>query len=240
MPYSTLVRDKDIILSSIAEDPMGGLIAKEALKIVIPVKYEEANFANVAGSVYTLAIFAIVKDGKYAVNNIPTKVRLFPTEINEVKYHDETYYELHFDKGSQITDNINLVKDDTLGYYIYNYFIALGKIPWYMGALDLLNILARSKEYTGAVYGPGQTVIEMMVSMCLRDNTDIMKYWRQSIKTQEDIYKNHPDFAPLRNIPLGARNTTAKLMGAYFDEGLNSALLYPSDTTERVEQLLRQ
>ena len=29
-------------------------------------------------------------------------------------------------------------------------------------------------------------------------------------------------------------------MGAYFDEGLNSALLYPSDTTERVEQLLRQ
>lgn len=240
MPYSTLVRDKDIILSSIAEDPMDGLIAKEALKIVIPVKYEEANFANVAGSVYTLAIFAIVKDGKYAVNNIPTKVRLFPTEINEVKYHDETYYELMFDKGSQITDNINLVKDDTLGYYIYNYFIALGKIPWYMGALDLLNILARSKEYTGAVYGPGQTVIEMMVSMCLRDNTDIMKYWRQSIKTQEDIYKNHPDFAPLRNIPLGARNTTAKLMGAYFDEGLNSALLYPSDTTERVEQLLRQ
>ena len=240
MPYTNLKRNKDVILNAVEIDNTGKMIAKSDLKIVIPVRYEEANLAVMGASVYSLAIFAIIVGDSYAVNVVPSKVRLFPVEINEVKFNEHGYYELSFEKGSMITDNINLVKDNTLGYYIYNYFIALGKVPWFMGAIDMLNILSKSKEYTGAVYGAGQTIMEMIISMCLRDNVDVMKYWRQTLKNQQEAYTSVPDFAPLRNVPLGARNTTSKLMGAYFDEGLNSALLYPSDTTERVEQLLRQ
>ena len=115
MPYTNLKRNKDVILNAIEIDNTGKMIAKSDLKIVIPVRYEEANLAVMGASVYSLAIFAIIVGDSYAVYVVPSKVRLFPVEINEVKFNEHGYYELSFEKGSMITDNINLVKDNTLG-----------------------------------------------------------------------------------------------------------------------------
>lgn len=240
MPFSTLVRDKDKILNAIAELPDGSLIAKEPMEIILPCRYEEAMLTHITQDVYTLGIFALKVGNHYAVNNIPARIRLHPVEIDKVKYKDNDYYVLSFEKGSTITDNINVVKENTLGYYIYNYFIALGKIPWFMSAMDVLGLFDRMLEYTNVNYGASIMIPEMICSMIMRDQNDIQQYWRQSINRVDELYSNIPDYIPLRNVPFGARNTTAKLMGAYFNEGINSALLYPSETTESVEALLRQ
>lgn len=240
MPFSTLTRNKDVILNALYQTPSGSLLAKEDLKIVFPVRFEEANLATIENNVYVLGIFAIIVGNQYAVNNIPARIRLQPTEIEKEKYQENDYYVLSFDKGATVCENINVVQENTLGYYIYNYFIALGKVPWYMSALDMLRLFDGMDEYTKTTYGASHAVTEMIVSMIMRGNQDIQQYWRQTIESEQDLYNNLPDFIPLRNVPFGARNTTAKLMGAYFDEGLNSALLYPSDSAERVETLLRQ
>lgn len=240
MPFSTLTRNKDVILNALYQTPSGSLLAKEDLKIVFPVRFEEANLATIENNVYVLGIFAIIVGNQYAVNNTPARIRLQPTEIEKEKYQENDYYVLSFDKGATVCENINVVQENTLGYYIYNYFIALGKVPWYMSALDMLRLFDGMGEYTKTTYGASHAVTEMIVSMIMRGNQDIQQYWRQTIESEQDLYNNLPDFIPLRNVPFGARNTTAKLMGAYFDEGLNSALLYPSDSAERVETLLRQ
>lgn len=240
MPFSTLTRNKDVVLNALYQDPSGSLIAKQDLKIIFPVRYEESDLAVVESNVYVLGIFAIQVGNEYAVNVLQSRVRLLPVEIEKVKYQDADYYVLTFDKGSTITDNINVVKENTLGYYIYNYFVANGRVPWFMSALDMLRLFDGMNEYTGVTYGVSPMIPQMIVSMIMRDNQDIQQYWRQSINTEKDLMDNVPDFIPLRNVPFGARTTTAKLMGSYFDEGLNSALLYPSETTERVEELLRQ
>lgn len=240
MPFSTLVRNKDVVLNALSLDQSGSIIVKQPLEVIFPARYEESDFADIAGNVYVLGIFAIKVGNQYAVNNLPARILLHPTEINKVKYNDNDYYVLSFEKGSIFTSNINVVKDDTLGYYIYNYFIALGKVPWYMGPLDMLKLFDKMEEYTGKGYGAHPSIIKMIISMTMRDANNPLLYWRQTINSSNDIDKKQPEYVPLRNIPLGARNTTAKLMGAYFDEGLNSALLYPSDKTEVVEEILRQ
>lgn len=240
MPFSTLKRNKDAVLNALYQTQSGSLLAKEDLKIVFPVRFEEANLAIIESNVYVLGIFAIIVGNQFAVNNIPARIRLSPSEIEKEKYEDNEYYVLSFDKGATICENINVVQENTLGYYIYNYFIALGKVPWYISALDMLRIFEGMNEYTKTTYGASHTVTEMICAMVMRGNLDAQQYWRQTIESEQDLYNNRPEFIPLRNIPLGARNTTAKLMGAYFDEGLNSALLYPSESAERVETLLRQ
>jgi hypothetical protein len=49
-----------------------------------------------------------------------------------------------------------------------------------------------------------------------------------------------PTFIPFRSPIYGATNTTAKLIGAYFDDSINSALVNPSEKVEGVESLLRR
>lgn len=240
MPFSALQRNKDSILNALHVDASGSMIAKQDIKIIFPVLYEESGLCDIQSDVYVLGIFALQVGHDYAVNNIPARIRLFPTEINKEKYQEQDYYVLNFERGSTITDNINVVKENTMGYYVYNHFIAKAKLPWYMSAMDVLSLFDGMLEYTGVSYGASASIQEMICSMIMRSNRDLQDYWRQSVSTVDDLYSNIPDYIPLRNVAYGARNTTAKLMGAYFDEGLNSALLHPSETAERVEQLLRQ
>lgn len=240
MPFSSLQRDKNTILNALYVDKSGTMIVKQDLDVIFPTRYEESDLADIAGNVYVLGMFAIRVGNKYAVCNIPARILLHPTDMSTEKYQEESYYVLHFEKGSIFTSNMNVVKEETFAYYIYNYFIALGKVPWYLGPVDLLKIFSLTKEYTGKSYGQTPTIGEMIVSMIMRNSKNPLQYWRQQIKSLDDVYKSTPEYIPLRNVPFGARNTTAKLMGAYFDEGLNSALIYPSDKTERVEELLRQ
>lgn len=240
MDFSQLKRNKQRILSALHQDPKGGLIAKEDLSIVFPVRFEESNLAVIAGDVYTIGIFAIIVGNEYATNNVPSRIRLLPAEINKVKFNEADYYVLTFEKGATITENMNLVMEETIGYYIYNNFIALGKVPWYMSNLDMINLFENMKTYSGKEYGATPAVLQMIISMVMRNSDDVQQYWRQTLTNPNDVLQKPAEYIPLRNVPLGARNTTAKLMGAYFSEGLNSALVNPSENTERIEEILRQ
>lgn len=229
-----------MVAKALFEDPSGALIAKKEIKVIFPVKYEESKLAHIADKVTALGVVAFVVDNFYAVNNSLARMRFSPSEIEKETFNDETYYVLKFDAGSVIVENTNLVKEETLGYYIYNYFIALGRVPWYLSALDVIKLFETSGYYTGKTYGVNHAILEMINSMIIRDGLDNMVYWRQTLTSPEEMYTKSPEYVPLRNVPLGARNTTAKLMGAYFDEGLNSALLNDAETTELVEEILRQ
>lgn len=238
--YGSLKRNPAAIAKLFIDNGNNEYIAGDSLKIVVPVKYEESDLMVIEGFVLTLGIFAVIHGDEFASCIVPSKMRLLPSNISKVKYQEEDFYELEFEKGQVITDNFNLVRDDTLGYYIYNYFIALGRHYWFLSVRDMLNLMKDIGEFTGKVFGQGQTIMEMIASMCVRDSNDVNQYWRQTISSSDDIYGKPFEFIALRNVSLGARNTTAKLMGSYFSDGLYSALIYPSSTSERVEELLRQ
>lgn len=241
MDVSQLQRNPDQIkqnLKALGEDK---LITKEGCKIYIPQRYQEQNLAKVGSEVYTLAIFAIVVGDKYyGVSKAPSMTRLTPDTIRTVTIGEDEYLELVFEKGSVVMPNTNLVNDDTLLYYIYNEYFAKGKVPWYINYRDLGSLFEHAKDYTGTSLGANHVVTELITAAIARDNNDKTKFYRHVVDNVRQIHSKAPVIVPLKSVTYGASNTTAKLIGAYWDEGVTSALVNPSDKTEPIEEILRR
>lgn len=241
MDIKSLVRDASKVHACLTVTAKGQMYASKACKIYIPVRFGERKLAHIGNTIYTTAVFAIsVEDKFYAVSTVNSKMQLTPTSTNLVDIGGEEYYEFFFEKGSQITPNVDLVKDNQLAYKIYDELIAKGNIPWYISYEDLGKLFITAKEFANITLAGNNVPLEMIAAAIARDPDDRQKYYRHRIKSMADSKVVGPDYIPFRSVIYGATNTTAKLMGAYFDDGLMSALVNPSDKVEGVETLLRK
>lgn len=238
MNVSDLVRDSAKVHAALTQSKSGVLVATKPLKIYVPARYQERELMVIANEIRTVAIFAIVVDDKYyGVSTVNARIQLTPSWTNIVKVDDEEYYEFGFDKGAQVTPNINLVKDDLFVYKIYDEIIAKGNVPWFLSYLDLGKLFTTAKSHGGINLAANNIPLEMIAAAISRQDKDRTKFYRHALgEGKKDI---KPAFIPFRSVMYGATNTTAKLMGAYFDEGLTSALVNPSTKKEGVETLLR-
>jgi len=236
-----LKRAPEKIHECLVELPDGRLITKKQLKIYIPVRFEERLLASIGIETQITGIYAIVLDDTYyGVSIVNAMMRIEPTSTIKVEIEGTGYYEFTFDPGSTVVANINLVKNDTLVYRIYDEIIAKGRVPWYLGYQELGKLFDSAKDHADANVGQNHEVTELLISLISRDPNDRHKYYRQSVNTLDDIKKTHPAYIPLRNVTYMATNTTNKLAGSYFGEGLVSALVSPSSRTEKIEDLLRK
>lgn len=241
MDIKNLTRDSQRVHTALAETPKGALVAVKALKIYVPLDYEDRKMAVIANEIRTTAIFAIVVDDQfYAVSLVTAMMQLTPSSTTVIKIDGEDYYEFSFDKGSEVCPNVNLVKDDKLVYRIYDSIIAKGHIPWFLSYEDVGKLFTTALSHGGIRLGPNNIPLEMIAASISRQSKDRTKYYRHTLKSMAEQYVNPPAFVPFRSVIYGATNTTAKLMGAYFDDGLMSALVNPSEKTEGVETILRK
>lgn len=235
MDITTLKRDPSKILDCIEKMPDNTVMVTKPVKLYIPKRFEESNLAVISGEVTVLGIFAVVVDDKfYSVFSVNAMIRIQPSNTNTVKIDDADYYEFDFDAGSTLIANTQAVKSKTLPYYIYNEFIAKGRVPWYMDMDDMCKLFDTSVKHAGVNLGNNHAIIEMIVSVLARNPENMTQYYRHD---SGNIPK--PEFIPFRSVTYGATNTTSKLMGSNYDDGLDSGLVNPSTQVEKVEELLR-
>ena len=165
-------------------------------------------------------------------------MRIEPTSTMKVVIDGTGYYEFTFEPGSTVVASTSLVRTDTLVYRIYDEIIAKGRIPWYLGYAELGKLFDTAKYHADANIGMNHEVTEMLVSLISRNAEDRHRYYRQTVSSLEDLIIKPPVFIPLRNVSYSATNTTNKLAGSYFSEGMVSALVSPSDRVERIEDIL--
>lgn len=241
MDFSTLKREPERVHRDLITLEDKKIMTKEGCKIYIPVRYQEQRLASIAAEVYILGIFAIVIDDTYyGVSKATTMVRIEPNLINTVKYEDSDYYEFIFEPGAIVIGNTEVVKNETLLYDIYNEFIAKGAIPWFINYEDLGRLFELAPYYNGMRLGANHAVIEMLAASISRDSKNMTKYYRHVVESKKDLYDKPPVVIKLNSVSYGATNTTAKLIGAYWDEGVTSALINPSDRVEPIEEILRR
>lgn len=241
MDISTLIRDADKVHACLSETKDGQLLALKEVKIYIPTRFADHKLAVVANEIRIVGIFAmVVEDRYYGVSNANAIMQITPSSTTVVDINDDEYYEFRFDKGSTICPNINLVQDNSFVYRIYDEITAKGHVPWFISYEDMGKLFESSVYHGNMTLGPNNIPLEMIAASISRDSKDRTKYYRHTIQSMSDQLKRPPAFIALRNVMLGATNTTARLMGAYFDEGLLSALVNPSEKTEGVESLLRK
>lgn len=209
-------------------------------RIYIPKRFETAGMADIGEEITFVGIYAIAIDGYYAVDTAPALIRTTPVDINTVKIDDEEYLEFSYEKGSAVIENTKLVQNKMLLYSIDSEIIAKGRVPGYLNYEDLALLFDRSGELGGMRLGANKAVMAMISMTIARSSKDGVTFYRHVIKDKSDMETNPPLYVALRNIGITASNTTAKLLGSYFDKGLTSALINPSERNEGIEDLLRQ
>ena len=239
MKSSDFRRDATRVLESLKE--LGNtLVTSSGCRVYFPMSFENYKLAEISGSdVKVLGLFAIaLEDNTYGVLNVCTKVKLTPSEINKVIIDEDIYYELVFDKGSIMSDDLDCLKDDVLTYYIYNAIVGKGVVPWYLTYDDLCHVFDTAKEYANANVGNSPEIVALMMSIVARTDKDRMVYYRQVAQSKTNV-NERPVFIPINSVEFGATNTLNKLGGNYFEKGVASALITPTDKVETIEAILR-
>ena len=241
MDYKHLVRDPARVKANLVKLADVSLVAKVDCKIYFPARYAERYLAEISADNRVAGLFALVMEDKYySVCNVCAMIKLNPTTISKVKFNEEDYYEFFFPKGSTISPSLDLVKNDVLVYRIYDEYFSKANIPWYFNYEDMGFIFLTAKKHANANVGEDPKVTQLLVSLIGRTSADKTLYYRAAVKNREEMLKTPPAFIPLKSVTYAATNTTSKLGGSYFDVGVRSALVNPSDRVEKIEQILRR
>lgn len=230
-------RDASKVLPHLKELKDGSVITTKGCKIYIPTRFRDKNLATIGKETYILGLFMITVDDKYyAVNNVNALIRIEPGSINTVSLDGKDYFEFVFEQNDTVFPTTDLVRDDTLLYYIFDEIVSKGNIPAYMNYLDLGSLFDTSQKFAGVELASTPTIMHMLLSKVARDPGDLNAYFRQ-VSSGDDL--DAVRFLQLRSNTHGATNTTARLMGSYFSDNITSALVNPSEKEENIERILR-
>jgi len=240
MDISKLKRNPKVIHDNLQKVKGGSYIAKKECKIYIPEKYKQKRLARFAEHTYILSIYAIVIGDEYGVGIAPTMIKTAPSTVINININDVPYLELVYEPGDQVVVSTMVLKDDTLLYPIWDEFITLGNVPWFINYEDLGGLFQLSQKYTGINIGANHAIVEMIAAIISKDPNNLNKQYRHFIEKMKQIETDPPKVIKLKDVTYGATNTTTKLIGAYWNDGLNSALVNPSTSNEGIEDLLRK
>jgi hypothetical protein len=236
---SGLVRDPHKVKANLRELEDGRLVTVKGCKIYCPVRFSECNLASIGAETYICGVYAMVYDGAYAVSTVNAMEHITPSFTNKVVIGGDEYFEFEFTPGSTVIATLDLVKNKNLVYYIYAEIISKARVPWYLSYDDLAHIFDTAFEHAGANIGQQHEVTELLVSIISRNPNNRVEYYRQAVKSLEDLSAVKPDYISLKSVAYSATNTLNKLAGSYMGDGVVSALVSPSERVERIEKLLR-
>ena len=237
MQWSSLKRNGQKIKSAL-KNQSNGLYCIKPLKMYIPIHYRDLGLVIIGDSITAFAVHALVDEqGNYAVSNALAMFETEPYSIGTVKGSDDVeYYEFSYQPGNRFMVNTELVKNDSTVYHMFNDVVCKGRIPWYLNyEEDLPALFDTAKEHAGMNLQANHAILEMITAMQARWPDDRKLFYRQKAKANSPP----PAMIGLKNVVLGATNTTAKLIGSYHNDATVSALVNTSERVEKVEELLR-
>lgn len=214
-------------------------IAAEKVQIIFPKRYINGKLGNRDDKFNVVAIFCIIlEDGSWDVCSICSIMPLTPSEATTIKINGIDYFSLIWEAGDVICPNVNLVQRNNLAFEIYDEFVAKTRLPPYFDNLDHSTVLDSLEDFTGVNLNANLANTRIYNSTTARNPKDRTQPIRELFKKQSDFFSLEVDFIPLNSVAFGADNTTARLAGSYQGEGINSALVNPSEKIEPIEQIL--
>lgn len=236
MDVSKCVRNANAVKKELITHKDGTVTSKKECVVTVPLVWEEKGMFIRGESILVTAICPIIIDGTYSVLNVLAKMVTDPSTIQTVTIDDTEYIAMYYEPGDRILARGDVVKDDGLPYFVFDTLIDKGRIPWFLSYDDIGKLFDSSIAYAGLKFNIDHAIFEMVASLIARDRSDRSKFYRHAINKKPTA---DTTYIPMRSVQYGASNTTAKLIGAYWSEGLTSALVHPSERKELIEDLLR-
>jgi hypothetical protein len=207
----------------------------EKLVVSVPTRYGSYNLLDISETVTTIAVMDLVIDDKYQASlTMLAKIEMEYSDtsrkmVDGVEYHVFTLY-----KGDKFMCNTELVKDSSTVFAIYSEMITKGHPIYTLNYENISHLFDKTKQISGVNLNKVDHVIfEIIYSHIARLKDNLSVQYRHTEMTEP--YK----FIGLRNIAYSTTSSNARILGSYFDSGLNSSLLTDVTTISPLEQLLR-
>lgn len=240
MKSSVFIHDKPAVMQTLETLKDKSVITKTGCRIFIPKRFIEKGMAEIGSENYSIGLFPIVTDdNKFLIINAISFIYLSPSAFDTVVIDNEDFIEFKFDKNTTVIKSLRLVQKDTLVYNQFNEMISSGKIPWYFDYINSATLFDTASTIAGTSIGKNPETIEILIATISRQSKNKMAYFRHSLTSKEALNVK-PVFVPLKSVSFSATNTTNKLAGAYFDEGITSALINPTTKPDTIGTILRK
>lgn len=207
----------------------------DTLEIWIFDSYEKHGQLTISDTVKTLGIFDMVINGKYNVGYLLTAtIEIKPREVTrETDDEGNSYVVLHLKKGDTFIERTEIVVLDKLAYVAFSVFVEYGQRYKFMTYDRMANLFNQITVTSGVNIKVDNAIFSALFAHMTRDYDDPMVPYRLT-----DM-KRQPRILALTEVAQSALSTTGKLVGAYFSQGLDSAMAHPAKNMSDIETMLR-
>lgn len=204
------------------------------LKVYIPMRYKVHEALIVEDYVRTLAIFSMKVNDTYEYGLIlPNMINMAPSNVSRANIDGVDYQLLEFYNGDKFMISTTILKENHIAPLMYSEFISLGNLPKFLTYNDTALLFDTAEKMCDVNLKTPHVVFEMIYAHLFRDPDNLYLKYRFTDKTKK------PVFIGTNSVAFGPESTTSKLIGAYFNDSINSALVNASDQHHELEDLLR-
>lgn len=239
MEIPAWTRNADAVKATLKETPNGSLVTTTGCKIYIQESFRAKQLITLGKRVMIVGFMAIVVNDQYTVSTTPSMMEITPAKTRTVEIGGMSYYEFTFEPKSTVVKSLDLVKDNQLLYYLFEEILARGRVPFFYDYETLGTFFNGMFKYTGSSLVDTVSIAEMIIAQLARSEKNRKVPLRNLIKTEEDIHRIPFVWIPLRNVVDGSSDTVAKIAGSYAGDGLDSAIVNPTDRIQPIERILR-
>ena len=209
----------------------------ELLECYVPTRYaaDGVGLCKIQDFVMCFGVFECVVNKKESFGLLlPCMLHMAPSETRRAKIDDIEYIVFEFQRGDKFLTTRTALREDFLAYAMYNEFVTMGRFPKFLKYSTTAFLFDTVEKICGVNLRTPHSVFEMIYAHLARDRNDLTKKYRHT-----DM-KELPYFLGTKNVSVALDSTSSKLLGSYFNDGLNSALLNPVENQSPLEDLLRQ
>lgn len=214
----------------------GSVIFKgNRLDLYIPAAYEShGGLRYVEEDVSILAVCEMVIDETIKIGYfLPALITLESPEVTHKTINEDQYIVLTLTTGDVFMKSCKVVRDSKLVYVMFLLFIDLGKRLNWMTYDTVPFMFDEIQRITGVNLRTNHAIFEMMFAHLARDPMNPTIPWRLT------DWSTEPNVVPLRFAANSALSVSARVIGSYFNDSVNSALVNPSDIKSTIEDYMR-
>lgn len=230
-----LIRD-DKLIKSLLVYTKDGINIKEKLYMVYPDRYNNIGLTRIGVNIEVTGVAMLMTESKkYSVITIPNMIEVLPASIDNTTVDDEDYVVMTF-LPNKFVSSITTTDDADIPVTLFEEFVQLGKIPFFMDTGDLLKTFNKTNITTSSSVFGSSIIVELLLALISR--TKDGKLARQKLN-KEEMTSDNIKYIGISKVE-GYLNNTSRIIGSYFGNGLTAALNDDDPVDTDMDDILSQ
>ena len=215
----------------------GSVIANRRLIVHLSQRFIANGLAEVTDYVDTAPVLGIMlPDEAYTCFISMLRVKMFPSDMQEVSVNGQKYIAMEFFKGDTVFESVVSSVDPNMPYFYFMEFLNYAKIPWFMNYKAHSSLFDSALFELGKKVGATPQVMRMLSSIIYRDPDDIEKVYRGSKAMKEG---RDPIIVGLNNPSMLINDSYSRYFGGYLDDNILANIIKPNDKVTEFDKLIR-